>query len=129
MEYCAKELSEEQKLKLAQKAKLEYEKKKDKLEQKLTKAYDDDDIKKIVDIKEKLINLCNRYANSMYDSYTLEYDFKRINGTMRLVADLQKMQARAFSGEEIMNVLKSGRKKVEYNDDYFYENKGDQIDS
>lgn len=129
MEYSAKELSAEQKAKLLQKEKLEYEKKKDKLEQKLTKAYEDDDIKKIIDIKEKLIDLCKRYANSIYNSYTLEYNFKKVNGIVRLVVDLQKMQAAALSGEEIMAILKNGRKKVEYSDDYFYESKGDQIDS
>lgn len=101
----------------------EYEIKKDKLEQQLTKAYQINDVKKIVVIKDKLIKLCSSYAATKYKKFSINYQFKEINGVMRLKADVQETVSPKLTGAQVLEIMSHTKKEVTYNDDYLYEYK------
>lgn len=102
----------------------EYTLKKEKLEKKLTKAYQINDVKKIVELKQNLIKLCSSYAATQYKKYSIEYQFVEVNGVMRLKADVQETTSPKLSTEQVVEIITHNKKKVIYNDDYLYEYRG-----
>lgn len=102
----------------------EYTLNKEKLEKKLTKAYQINDVRKIVELKQKLIKLCSSYASTQYKKYSIEYQFVEANGVMRLKADVQETTSPKLSTEQVVEIITHNKKKVIYNDDYLYEYRG-----
>ena len=102
----------------------EYTLNKEKLEKKLTKAYQINDVRKIVELKQKLIKLCSSYAATQYKNYSIEYQFVKVNGVMRLKADVQETTSQKLSTEQVVEIITHNKKKVIYNDDYLYEYRG-----
>ena len=90
----------------------EYTLKKEKLEKKLTKAYQINDVRKIVELKQKLIKLCSSYAATQYKKYSIEYQFVEVNGVMRLKADVQETTSPKLSTEQVVEIITHNKKRL-----------------